>query len=360
MRVGRSPSRHLHGHFVFVVVLGEVGTDTHEHGQVLVVERLVVVGGFGVDEHLQVFVLPQVEVGGFVDGPTIAIDEVLDGHLQRLLIDTGGLRHADHTFLLDAGRDDVRHRVAAAVLVDADGRDVEGRIVVDVVGFIFARGLDALRVGAPFAFHEVEGGETQHDGFLEVGQEHSHETDGREVVDVADDLVGLSHRDAELIPGAAAHGAVGQGRRGMEDVSDMVLADDHLGRVEFDDILVVALRLAQGVVAVDVFGVGQGGVAVLVAVGLLDVGRRVAVGAVELLITGQDTSVLFVFGGIPISGAEVVVVVARRVVVGVDISGRVLTETVSDGVEVGVLEEGAFVHVAQTVVTHVLVLAGFR
>ena len=50
--VGCTPRGHFQRHFIFVVVLGEVGTDTHEYGQVLVFKRAVFVGGFGVDEHL--------------------------------------------------------------------------------------------------------------------------------------------------------------------------------------------------------------------------------------------------------------------------------------------------------------------
>ena len=167
--IGCAPRCHLQRHLVFIIVLGEVGTDTHEDGEVLVFERHFFVGGLGVNKHLEVFVLSQVEVSGLVDGATVTVHQVLDGHLQRLLVDAGGLRHADDALLLDAGRDDIRNRLATAVFVDADGRDVEGGLVADVVGLIFAWGLDALRIGAPFPFHEVEGGETQHDRTLEIG-----------------------------------------------------------------------------------------------------------------------------------------------------------------------------------------------
>ena len=175
--VWRAPWGDLHGYLIFVVVVSEVGTDTHEHGKVLVFKRIILISGFRVDEHLQVFVGPQVEVGSFVDGASVTVHEVLDGHLKGLLVDAGGLCHADDAFLYDAGRDDIRHGHAAAVLVDADCRDVEGGFVGDVVGLIFARGLDALSIGAPFAFHEVEGGETEDDWLLEFGQEHTHEAD---------------------------------------------------------------------------------------------------------------------------------------------------------------------------------------
>ena len=202
-----------------------------------------------------------------------------------MLVDAGHLRRTNHSLLEDARRDDVWDRFAAAVFVDADGRDVEGGVVADVVGFIFSRRLDALCVGAPFALHEVKGGETQHDGAFEVGDEHPHEADGREVVDVADDLVGLPDGDAELVPGAAADGVVGQRDVfGMEDVGDVVFTDDHLVRVDVDDVLVVALRFAQGVVVVDVFGVGHRRVAGGVVFRLLDVGGRVAFRSRKVLV----------------------------------------------------------------------------
>ena len=73
------------------------------------------------DEHLDVFVLSEVEVGGLVDGASVAVHEVLHGNLQRLLVDAGGLHRADHDFLLDARGDDVWHRLTAAVLIDTDG-----------------------------------------------------------------------------------------------------------------------------------------------------------------------------------------------------------------------------------------------
>ena len=248
------------------------------------------------DKHFKVFVLSQVEVGCLVDGASVAVDEVLDGHLQRLLIDTGGLHSSNHQFLLDARRDDVRHGFAAAVLVDADCRNIEGGRVAVVVGLVFARSLDALGVGAPFAFHEIQGGETQHNGFAESGDEHTHEANGRVVVDVADDFVGQTDGDAELIPSHATDLSVGQRDVGrLKDVGDMVVAHHHLGGVEVDDILVVALTLVQGVVVVDVFGVGQGRVAGGVGlVALLLVGGRVSFWAVVLLVAVQYAAVSFV------------------------------------------------------------------
>ena len=131
-----------------------------------------------------------------------------------------------------------------------------------------------MRVGAPFAFHKVECGETQHDGALEFGHEHTHEADGGVVVNAANDFIGLLDGNPELIPGDAADLSVGQRNAArLEDVSDVVLANNHLGGVKVNLILVVAFRFAKGVVIVDVLGIGQGGVAALIAFSLLEVGR---------------------------------------------------------------------------------------
>ena len=67
----------------------------------------------------------------------------------------------------------------------------------------------------------------------------------------------------------------------------------------------------------------------------------------------------FIIGRVPVVGTEIVVVVARGVVEGFGVGGRAFAEAVSDDVQIDVFEEASLVQVAQTVVTHVLVLTGF-
>ena len=75
---------------------------------------------------------------------------------------------------------------------------------------------------------------------------------------MAHHAVGLLDGDAELIPSNVGLLPVGQvDVGGVEDVSDVVLAHRHLRGVEVDDVLVVAFRLAQSLVVVDVFHVRQ-------------------------------------------------------------------------------------------------------
>ena len=142
----------------------------------------------------------------------------------------------------------------------------------------------------------------------------------------------------------------------MEDVGDVVLADHHLGWVEVDDVLVVTFGFAQGVVAVDVLSIGQGGVAGCVDLGLLHVGGGVALRPVVVLVSFEDAGVDVV--AVPFRRAEVVVVVARRVVVGLAVGSRAFAEAIPDEVQVGVFKETALIRVAEAVVADILILAG--
>ena len=176
---------------------------------------------------------------------------------------------------------------------------------------------------------------------------------------MANHAVGLLDGDAELVPCHFRGGAVCQGYvGGVENVGNVVLANEHLSGVKLNDILVVAFRLVQRVVFVDVFHIGQNGVAGGVDLGLLLVAGRVAFLSVVLLVAVKDATIFGFSGVVPISGAEVMVVISRGVIIGIGVGCRLFTKVVSEGSEVNVLEERAFVVVAQTVETDILVLAG--
>ena len=105
---------------------------------------------------------------------------------------------------------------------------------------------------------EVKRGEAQHHGTLEIGQEHTHETYGREVIDAAHlRAVGrhLLERYAELVPGDTVLVAIAESLGCHTLVDDIVLADTHLAGIEGHTVLVILLILIQRIVLVDVLNV---------------------------------------------------------------------------------------------------------
>ena len=84
--------RQLQGDDILVVVVLVVATHADEHRQLVVLE----VGGIvdevvGMDEHLEVLILAQVEDGIAVDGLRLASRQVLHHHVQGLLVGLGEL-----------------------------------------------------------------------------------------------------------------------------------------------------------------------------------------------------------------------------------------------------------------------------
>ena len=113
-------------------------------------------------------------------------------------------------------------------------------------------GTQLLVVGTPLATHEVEGSETQYDRLLETCQEHTHEADAGEIVDVTLATLELIHRDAELIPSYRATCVITQGLRVLSLVHNMVASHHEVFRADAHMILEVLLILIEGIVLVDV------------------------------------------------------------------------------------------------------------
>ena len=212
----------LQRYLVFVVVALVVGAQADEDGQLVVLE----VGGVrqqvvSVYEHLQAFVLAQVEVGVLIDGLRLALRQVLHRQAERLLVVLDELRLRGVGGAADAWRQGVGHGLAVGVLLDIHGAHLHGaRLGAD-------GRQQALLVLSPLAAHQVEASETQHDGLLEACEEHAHEADGGEVVDAAHLVLALGQRYAELVP---AHGdgvAVAQFRRVVAVVHDVGVGTLH-------------------------------------------------------------------------------------------------------------------------------------
>ena len=244
----------LEGNFVFVEVVAVVRAEADEHAGLPVFRFGHVFGqGVGVDEHLQVLVLPHVEVGVLIHGAGVSRGQVAHGERKGLLVFLRqlGLRGVHHA--ADARGKHVVHGGLVVVLLDVHRRDfhraARGRHLARVEG---------LLVGTPLGFHQVKGGEAQDDGLFEVGHEHAHEADAGEVVDVAHFLFVFVHGDAELVPVHLLRVAVAQLHAGRAPVHDVVLTHDEVFRTDADAVLVIFFVFVQRVVLVDVFHVGGG------------------------------------------------------------------------------------------------------
>ena len=266
--------RELQGDEILVVVALVVGSQAHKHGQ-LVVFELGAVGHeiVGVDKHLQVLVLAQVEVGVLVDGLRLVLREVLHGEAEGLLVLLSELLLVGILHAADARRQDVGHRLALGVLLHVDGTHLHRSCLSTRTG------LQVLLVLSPLTLHQVETAEAEGDGLLEARQEHTHEADGGEVADAAHLLLPLRQRYAILIP---AHGlglAVAQLGAVVAVVHDVgvvallpVVVGLQLVVADGYAVLIVALILVEGVVLVDVLDVRTGLIRGVVRLGLV-VGR---------------------------------------------------------------------------------------
>ena len=293
----------LQRYLVLVEVALVVGTETYEHRQLSVLKvSLVGLESIGVHEHLQAFVLSEVERCVLVHRLRLACAERGYAHRECLLVVLNELWLRGVLSALDARRQDIVDGLLVVVLLDIHGTHHE-----------FARRrsrvVEVLLVDAPLATHEVERTEAQHDRMLEAGEEHTHEAHGCEVVDCAELLLILAQRDAELVPVDGLCLVVAQLVGVLALVHDVVLAHLEVFGADRHTILEELLVLVERVVLVDVLHVGCRLVRCVVALGARVVVGRVALRVVYVLVAAQDRCLHLVVVGT----AEVVVVVACRV-----------------------------------------------
>ena len=184
---------------ILIVVVLIVGTETNEHGQLIVLQLGAV--GFqivGMHKHLQVLILLQVQRGVLIDSLRLVLRQVFHHQAEGLLIALGQLRLAGVGHTADARRQHVGHRLAVGVFFHVD-RTHRHRACLGS-----GRGHQVLLVLSPLATYQVEAAETQNNVFLEIGEEHTHEADAGKVVDSAHLRVKRHQRHPVLIP---AHGA---------------------------------------------------------------------------------------------------------------------------------------------------------
>ena len=89
----------------------------------------------------------------------------------------------------------------------------------------------------------------------------------------------------------------------------MIFANDHLGGVQFDDILIIIFAFAEGVILVDVLHIGISRCSSRIAFRTVSIDVGVAFGIVVILVSLNNLQVLLVI----ITTAVVVEIVTRRV-----------------------------------------------
>ncbi len=123
--------------------------------------------------HLEAFVVAKILLCVAVDPTGITRLEVCDLKRQRLFVELGNLRLSRIHYACHTGRKNVVDRFSVGILFDIHHRHIE-------VSFsrCVSTGVEVEIVGAPFASHQFEGGETQVGDLLEPGHEYPGEADG--------------------------------------------------------------------------------------------------------------------------------------------------------------------------------------
>ena len=295
---------------VFVVVVLIVAAQTYEHGKLIVLQ----VGDIGhemigMDEHLHVLVLTEIERGLLIDGLRLSMLHVPHHHVQCLFVVLHKLWLRGVGGTADARRQHVIDGNLIVVLFNVHGTHHE-------FSRFRRRGVQTLFVNAPLSTHKVEASETQYDRLLETCHEHSHETHAREVVDGTHPPDVLREGDAELVPVDACGVAVAQFHTAGAHVGDETIGRSCTVAVGIKNlwrdahlVLEVALILVEGEVLVDIFHVGAALITGVIRLRLLVGVRGVPLGVVDALVAVEDALALVV----EVGTTEVVVVVAGRV-----------------------------------------------
>ena len=282
---------------IFIVVIAQVGTETDEAGEVAVLQFGINALQFlGMDEHLQVLVLPHVVARVLVHRPCVMRTEVRYAEDHRLLVLGDKLRLTGVGLTAYTRRQHIVDRRAGAVFLYVDGLHIDGCAGVDCR----SDRCQVACVHTPVATDEVQRGETQVGLFLETGEVHTHEADGFPVADGADLLHAgavAAERDLELVPCHILGRSVAKRHFADLLLGDMLAAYLHHVGTEDDLVLVVFLVLVEGVVLVDIFYIRREGGGGTVALCLLLRGGRVALRTVEMFVSRQNRHFLFVIVG---------------------------------------------------------------
>ena len=170
--------------------------------------------------------------------------------------------------------------------------------------------VEVILVVAPLTTHEFKRSKSQVSRRLEPRHEHTHEADGREVLNASHLLLVVTQWNRELVPSGLLCLTI----TGM-DISDLLVGHiihANLQRVRMNGyaILEIAFILVQRVILVDVLDIRSGARRLILAIAGITLRQRVSFSAVIMLVTVIDGAACIV---IIIVAIECVVVTGRVV-----------------------------------------------
>ena len=195
----------IQGDFVFVIVIHIIGAKPEEYGQLGAVKRKIqLIQLLCVYKHFQVFVLSQVHVQAFENGPCIAITQAANTHGKRLLVLQDIGECTDRLFPLDTKGYRIIKRCSGGVFfntysIDIERNRAETHIADNTAGHVNLR--KRLFETAPLVAAQFEGSKTESGLFCKSFPQHTHKTHGTEILDTADLLaLRVVERQFETVP----------------------------------------------------------------------------------------------------------------------------------------------------------------
>ena len=204
------------------------------------------------NKHLQALVGSQVKVGVAIHTTGIASVKIFNRELHGLLVKLGDLGLTTINNTGHTGRQHIVHRLTRSVFLDIDSIDTDR-----TVSRLVTTQVEVVLVVAPLAAHQFDRSKSQVCSGTESRHEHTHETNRREVLDIAHLTLVTNQRDGELVPSSMLDVTIGKFDISLLLVGDKVHADAQRVRVNGYPVLEIALILIQGVVLVDILDIGR-------------------------------------------------------------------------------------------------------
>ena len=128
-----------------------------------------------------------------------------------------------------------------------------------VNGRVFARRGQALQIATPIGAYQLQGSQAAYDAVGKTREIHPGEANGLVIGNIPNPPIRRQNRDPKLVPFHRFGGSVAKGHRGFVDIGDVILPDLHLAGKKVHPVFKIIFGLGQGIVVVEVFGIGHVG-----------------------------------------------------------------------------------------------------